>query len=1044
MSDGTVGKLTAVLELRDNLSAKIKNVSKGLNAAKVATDKADASIKGVERSMGSAEKSALSMAKGVDKAKDSLQGIKGSYNATVGVRDNATGKARSIKSNLEGIQGKIYTATVNIRQNGAEKLKGLKSSMSSMAGGILGTSLQMAAGAGIGFGVYNAIKGYMDFEQEMSKVGALSGATGKEFDALTAKAQQMGATTMFTAKQSAEALSYMGMAGWNTQQMLDGIDGVMNLAAASGEELGRVSDIVTDALTAFGLKASDAGHFSDVLAKASSKSNTNVSMMGMTFKYVAPLAGALKYSVEDVATSIGLMANAGIKGEQAGTSLRAVMTRLVAPPKEAANAMTQLGLNVKRADGTMKPWMETMKDLRKAFAGLSDADKTKYASMLAGQEAMSGFLAIVNATETDFQSLTKEIRNADGAAKKMADQRMDNLAGDLTYLSSAWDGLTQKLMSSSGAGGGLRSLTQDIKGLVDTFTKGLDKGFGTAVFDTLIQSVTKLKNSFLELDGVGSILSGGALAFGLYKIVNLLQRAYGGVRNLLGAGGLTTSTAGGVGTTTGAMNVSANTVYVNGKNAVAGVGGAGAAGGGVAGGAAKTAGKFSRFAGVAKVGGIGLALSALDIYSNRTLAEGRQEEAQYRMASALENYEAVLKDENASVESLKKAYSERIAAQKYQRDVDNLNRTTLAETYGGAIGGALGAAIGTIAGPFGTVAGGIIGEIAGRKIGGYLTRNAMDGYNDNSAFNNNLLSKIKGNEDLAPKKADYFAMDGGDNHYNFGLSNSANAEQQANADTFGVNTDLSQAKLHAGYDMWAENAKNLKEKQQEIMDGVDETNTYMVSAFENGQQGVMNAWNGTPGEFQSNVFNPLQEGSNVTNSSMTSDFQKSSEETKSAWGGVGSFFDSLLEGIKQRAASCAASIANSMADAAASLRAGGHTTLAGAVDWIGNNAAWIGGTSYKKKGFASGTSFAPGGITEINEHGGEIVDLPTGSRVYPHATTMKMLSDAIASPSQSNSNTANITISGNAFTVREEADIDKIAYQILQLVQGAQANYNPI
>jgi phage-related protein len=175
---------------------------------------------------------------------------------------------------------------------------------------------------------------------------------------------------------------------------------------------------------------------------------------------------------------------------------------------------------------------------------------------------------------------------------------------------------------------------------------------------------------------------------------------------------------------------------------------------------------------------------------------------------------------------------------------------------------------------------------------------------------------------------------------------------------------------------------------------------------------------------------------------MTSDFQKSSEETKSAWGSVGAFFGSLFDELKRKAAETATNISNSLANAAANLRAGGHTTLAGAADWLGNNIAWVGGVKYNKH--ASGTSFAPGGITEINEHGGEIVDLPTGSRVYPHATTMKMLSDAITSPSQSNSNTANITISGNTFTVREEADIDKIAYQILQLVQGAQANYNPI
>ena len=180
------------------------------------------------------------------------------------------------------------------------------------------------------------------FEAGMSEVQAISGASGKDLKALTDKAKEMGATTKFSATQSAEAMKYMAMAGWKTKDMVSGLGGVMNLAAASGEDLGTVSDIVTDALTAFGLKAQDSGHFADVLAKASSNSNTNVSMMGETFKYVAPLAGAMKYSVEDTATAIGLLANAGIKGSQAGTSLRSMMTRMVKPSKETAKAMKEL------------------------------------------------------------------------------------------------------------------------------------------------------------------------------------------------------------------------------------------------------------------------------------------------------------------------------------------------------------------------------------------------------------------------------------------------------------------------------------------------------------------------------------------------------------------------------------------------------------------------------------------------------------------------------------------------------------------------------
>lgn len=176
-----------------------------------------------------------------------------------------------------------------------------------------------------------AVKTTADFDSSMSQVSAISGATGEDLDALRDKAREMGAKTKFSASEAADAMSYMAMAGWKTEDMLDGISGVMDLAAASGEDLATTSDIVTDALTAFGLTAADSGHFADVLAAASSNANTNVAMMGETFRYVAPIAGALGFSVEDTSEAIGLMANAGIKSSQAGTSLRTIMNSLTGP-----------------------------------------------------------------------------------------------------------------------------------------------------------------------------------------------------------------------------------------------------------------------------------------------------------------------------------------------------------------------------------------------------------------------------------------------------------------------------------------------------------------------------------------------------------------------------------------------------------------------------------------------------------------------------------------------------------------------------------------
>ena len=293
--------------------------------------------------------------------------------------------------------------------------------------------------AGVGAAM---VKTTADFEAGMSQVQAISGATGEDLKALSDKAKEMGAVTKFSASESAEALKYMAMAGWDTQKMLDGLPGVMNLAAASGEELGIVSDIVTDALTALGMKAEEAGHFADVLAQASSKSNTNVGMMGETFKYVAPLAGSLGYSCEDVATAIGLMANAGIKGSQAGTALRSVLTRMAKPTKESANAMQALGLEITNADGSMKPLNNVMVQLRQSFSELTEEQKASYAAMLGGQEAMSGLLAIVNASDQDFNKLVEQINNADGAAEQMANIMQDNLSGQLTILKSTIEGIS--------------------------------------------------------------------------------------------------------------------------------------------------------------------------------------------------------------------------------------------------------------------------------------------------------------------------------------------------------------------------------------------------------------------------------------------------------------------------------------------------------------------------------------------------------------------------------------------------------------------------
>lgn len=274
----------------------------------------------------------------------------------------------------------------------------------------------------------------IDFDSGMSRVKAISGATSSEMEQLTAKAIEMGRTTKFSAAEASQALYYMAMAGWRTADMLEGLEPIMNLAAASGEGLARTSDIVTDALTAMGYGAEDAGHLADVMAAAAANANTTVDMMGSTFKYVGAVVGSLGYTMEDTAISISLMANAGIKAEMAGTALRSLMMRLSTDTGGAAKAAKELGVEITNADGSMRKWDDVVIELRSAFQGLTQAEQSQYAKTIAGTRAMNGFLAIMNATESDVKQVTTAINNSSGAAKEMAETMLDNVGGQFTKL----------------------------------------------------------------------------------------------------------------------------------------------------------------------------------------------------------------------------------------------------------------------------------------------------------------------------------------------------------------------------------------------------------------------------------------------------------------------------------------------------------------------------------------------------------------------------------------------------------------------------------
>lgn len=360
------------------------------------------------------------------------------------------------------------------------------------------------------------------FDTAMANVAAISGASGDSLDALRDKAKEMGATTKFSASEAADAFGYMAMAGWKTEDMLAGIDGIMNLAAASGEDLATTSDIVTDALTAFGLSAEDAGHFADILAAASSNANTNVSMMGETFKYVAPLAGTLGYSAEDVAVAVGLMANSGIKAGQAGTSLRAALSSLLNPSEKAAGLMEDLGISMTDVNGNSLPLADTFDMLRDAFSGLAESEQASAAAVLFGQEAMSGMLSVINAAPADIEKLTEAVANAEGAAANMSAIMQDNVGGAWDEFTSAIEGAQIALYDTFsddlqgkilGAADGVSRLTSafeeggasgamnEVVAMLSEMT-GLDLSGVTESFSDIGEAFSEIKTAFAE-GGIG-------------------------------------------------------------------------------------------------------------------------------------------------------------------------------------------------------------------------------------------------------------------------------------------------------------------------------------------------------------------------------------------------------------------------------------------------------------------------------------------------------------------------------------------------------------
>ena len=512
--------------------------------------------------------------------KQDLSKLKQEYVDATAQYGKHSSEAKSLKSQIEDLSKKITDEETTVKKatesadafdksmkNAGDSAKDAGNKVSEI--GAKSLAVYTGAAATLGATVATtSLTSFADFESQMSTVKSLmSGSceTTAELEQATAKlsdkAQELGATTAFTSTEVGQAMEYMAMAGWSTDEVLSSVSGVMNLAAASGEDLATVSDIVTDSMTAFGLAAdgefadgvSNATHYADVLAAASTNANTNVGLMGETFKYVAPIAGTLGYSAEDTAVAVGLMANAGIKGSQAGTSLKTALANLASPTDKQAAAMEQLGISLTDTNGKTKSLMDVMGNLRSAIGGtdvaltdadgnlrsyediLADVSKTtdglskvqqiEAASTIFGKEAMAGMLSIINASDEDFAKLSDAIYNCNGAAEQMAQIKLDNLKGDFVLLSSAADGVSNSLgdklspaareavqgltevlntLNESGFQAALESVSGQIDQLAGTIQKKLPQllpmllGGFNSLFVTLVQSIGTLLPPLME------------------------------------------------------------------------------------------------------------------------------------------------------------------------------------------------------------------------------------------------------------------------------------------------------------------------------------------------------------------------------------------------------------------------------------------------------------------------------------------------------------------------------------------------------------------
>lgn len=968
--------LSATLELKDQFTAQVNKARSGFKGLTETLKSTGSASDAAAAGMGKAGTAAVKAAGQADRAKRAFQGIRGIYEATIRAKDDATAKIQRVKTELNGLKGKTYTVALNIKQNGS--LNGLKDKAGSVANGmLLGTSAQMLAGAGIGFGIYDTLKTSMDFSAALSGVKALVPA-GEDaeavMDAVKNKAMELGQATAFGDVDVANGMAELLKAGLSLQEVLNGATkAALDLATAGDLSLPEAAKTMSIMMNVFDLN--DASHAADILTGAANASATNVHEMSYAMAEAAAGAKSMGVSFEDTNATLALFAKNGLLGSDAGTSLKTMLSRLVPQTDQAAKDFQRLGLMSEDgsnkffdATGKLKPMREVAETLKKSLQGMTAEQKQAALYTIFGSDAIRAatFLAQDGAEGIDKMTAAMKRFTASG----VAETKMDNLRGDIEQLSGSWENLQILIMDGKGENG-LRSFVQEADKLLSHFSGNVEKnGLGIRSILSLIgEGIKDLKDKFLAFDGIGSVLAGGALAVGLKKIYNLAMNVkdviQGIPKNLPGG----TPTGGnGLPSTSSVkdMVVTATNVIINSK------------------GAPTTA-----------------PTSVPPTNAPVPVPEGTPKGTPKpgwgaRLSSWAKRVPWIGSAIALGGTALDVAYApEGEKLSTVGRDVAGLAGGFVGMKGGAALGAAAGSFIpgaGTAAGAIvGGIAGGIGGDIAGQKLAEAFQSINWDSFSQVINEKNAEWSQtFDGIRQSMSDTDDWLTEQQTELHQN--MADSWEGIKQAGSDAWNMICQVADEKNAE----WAQTFADAKESAgnclaeledsanttwSDISSGASSLESDIASAFQSAKDDAEAAWDGVTGWFEENVWGPL------------------SERARSAWSNL----QSTIADIRSSASSFSFSIPSIFS------------------------------------GHATGSSFYAGGWTEINERGGEIVDLPQGSRIYPHATTERMIQAELESRQSSGSGP--VVIKGNTFYVREEADIDRIAYKLAKLISQGHINY---